>query len=53
MAFEADCGVSMVLEDFRVASTSGFLVPGECWAARWQTVCGRLAGTWVGGSRGP
>ena len=29
MAFEADCGVSTVLETLRVASTIGFLVPGE------------------------
>ena len=29
MAFEADCGSSTVLETARVASTAGFLVPGE------------------------
>ena len=29
MAFEADCGLSAVLEENRVASTAGFLVPGE------------------------
>ncbi len=29
MAFEADCGVSTVLEALRVASAAGFLVPGE------------------------
>ena len=32
MAFEADCGSSTVLEAFRVASTVGFFVPGECQA---------------------
>ncbi len=32
MAFEADCGVSTVLEENRVTSTAGFLVPGE-----WRT----------------
>jgi len=31
MALEADCGVSTVLEEIRVASTARFLVPGECW----------------------
>ena len=30
MAFEADCGVSTVLEEIRVTSTARFLVPGEC-----------------------
>jgi hypothetical protein len=30
MAFAADCGVSTVLEEFRVTSTVGFPVPGEC-----------------------
>jgi hypothetical protein len=29
MAFEADCGVSTVLEALRVASAAGFLVPGD------------------------
>ncbi len=29
MAFETDCGVSTVLEENRVTSTAGFLVPGE------------------------
>ena len=38
MAFEADCGVSTVLEESRVASTVGFLVPGECWAT--CSICG-------------
>ena len=33
MAFESDCGVSMVLEETRVASAVGFSVPGECVAA--------------------
>ena len=33
MAVEADCDVSTVLEEFRVASTTGFLVPGEFRAA--------------------
>ena len=31
MAFEADCGLSTVLEAFRVARTIGSLVPGESW----------------------
>ena len=30
MAFEADCGVSTVQEELRVASTVRFPVPGEC-----------------------
>ena len=29
MAFEADCGSSTVLEEFRAPSTARFLVPGE------------------------
>ena len=33
MAFEADCGLSTVLDAFCVASTAGFLVPGECRAS--------------------
>ena len=32
MAFEADCGVPAVLLTPCVASTVGFLVPGECQA---------------------
>ena len=31
MAFEADYGVSTVLEEIRVASTVRFLVPGKWW----------------------
>ena len=30
MAFEADCGVSTVLEAICVTSTVGFLVPEKC-----------------------
>ena len=30
MAFEADCASSTVLEALSVASTVGFIVPGEC-----------------------
>ncbi len=51
MAFEADCGVSTVLEEFRVASTAGFLVPGDCrtagylrpahfWGVEWRFLAG-------------
>ena len=34
MAFEADCGFSMVLEALRVASAAWHLVPGEIWVGR-------------------
>ncbi len=33
MAFEADCDVSTVLEEIRVTSTAGSLVPGGCRAS--------------------
>ena len=35
MAFEADCGLSMVLEEIRVTSTSRSAVPGDCWATNY------------------
>ncbi len=38
MALEADCRASTVLEALRVASTVGFLVPGECRASPALTV---------------
>ncbi len=42
MAFGADCGVSTVLEELRVASKGGFLVPGECRARAALTVSCRV-----------
>jgi hypothetical protein len=44
MAFEADCGVSTVLEALRVVSTSRSLVPED-----YRAMCGRDARTRVGG----
>ncbi len=39
MAIETACGVSTVLEENRVTSTAGFLVPGEWWSTdhQWPT----------------
>jgi len=37
MAFEADCGLSTVLEETRVTSKSGSTVPGE-----WRATCDTL-----------
>ncbi len=51
MAFEADCGVSTVLEAFCVTSTAGFLEPAGC-----RATCGprdevlRDSATATGGS---
>ena len=44
MAFEADCGVSTVLEALCVASTARFLVPGKRRAADRLRVAGRSRG---------
>jgi hypothetical protein len=43
MAFEADCGFSMVLEALRVASAAWHLVPGDSW----------VFGIVVAGPKGP
>ena len=51
MAFEADCGVSTVLEEIRVTSTVRSPVPGKYWATAMggfdpaSLWCGRLART--------
>ena len=36
MAFEANYGVSTVLEALCVTTAVGFLVPGECWATGYR-----------------
>ena len=50
MVFEADCGVSTVLEALRVASTSRSLVPGECWAISFSPFLFYPWRAWVGGN---
>ena len=46
MAFEADCGGSTVLETVRVASTAGFLAPGEFQEGRMPHSSGRAPVAW-------
>ena len=52
MAFEADCGVSTVLEAYRVASAPRFPVPEER-SARFRRNMARASGHHLTTSRGP